>query len=178
MATVMQHPVPEKLLVHIGDITVSFALVENSFQTLIGSLIAEHQRIGQIITAELAFRNLRALAISLYKERYGEDSDFPLLRDLARRAAELENTRNQVTHSLWGAGDMADTITRIKTTAKETHGIRFQFEQVRESDLARVAHELKLLAADVQSFWMKLLESGKALNNPVRKTWGTEHEAV
>lgn len=178
MTRPIQHPVPERLLVHIGDIAVSFALLENGIQMLIGSLIAEHQRIGQIITAELAFRSLRALAISLYKERHGEDSDFTALRELMRRAAELEDTRNQITHSLWGAGITADTITRIKTTAKEKHGIRFHFEQVGEADLAKVAHEMKLLAGEIQGFWIKLLESGKAVNNPTRKLWGSADEAV
>lgn len=40
MAGAVQHPVPERLLVHIGDISVSFALLESSIQMLIGSLIA------------------------------------------------------------------------------------------------------------------------------------------
>jgi len=174
----IQHAVFPKLLVHIGDITVSFALLECTIQSLIGSLIAEHQRIGQIITAELSFKNLRALAVSLYLERHGEDSDYAVLRDLMRRAAELEGTRNQITHSMWGAGQTADTITRFKMTAKERHGIRFHSEQVAESDLATLARELKLLAGEILSLWMRLIESGKAINNPYRKMWGTGHETV
>jgi len=174
----MQHPVPNKLLVHIGDITVSFALLESTLQSLIGSLIAEHQRIGQIITAELAFRNLRALAISLNKERHGEDSDFTTLRALIQRCTEVEETRNQIIHSLWAAGNTADTITRIKTTAKEKHGIRFHVNQAGESDLASVANELKILAEDIQRFWIGHLESGKAINKPARKLWGSPDKAV
>ena len=64
----LQHPVPEKLLVHIGDIPVSFALVVST--------------------------------ISLYKERHGEDTDFGILRELMKRAADLEEKRNQSTHSV------------------------------------------------------------------------------
>lgn len=170
----IQHPVPAKLLVHIGDITVSFTLLELSIQMLIGSLIAEHQRIGQIITAELAFRNLRALAISLYKERHGEDADFLVLRELIRRAADLEETRNQITHSVWAAGNTADTVTRTKTTAKERHGICFHFKQVGEGDLAKVAQDLKHLAGEIQALWIRLIDSGKAINNPGRKLWGSD----
>src|SRR5262245_40400051 len=121
----LQHPVPATLLVHIGDITVSFALLESEIQTLIGSFLQEHQRIGQIIKAELAFKNLRALAISLYRERHGEDAGFGALRKLMKRAAAAEEKRNQITHSLWAAGDTKDTITRIKTTAKENRGMHF-----------------------------------------------------
>ena len=133
MGKVIHHPVPPKLLVHFGDIMVSFAVLENTLQALIWSLVREHQRIGQIITAEVAFKNLRALAISLYKARQDEDADFGTLKDLMKRAAEAEAKRNQLTHSLWGAGDSADTITRIKTTAREKRGIHFDSAQVSES---------------------------------------------
>ena len=61
----MQHPAPKKLLVHIGDITVSFTLLELKIQNLVGSLTDNHQRIGQITTAELAFSRLIPLVNSL-----------------------------------------------------------------------------------------------------------------
>ena len=178
MDRALSHPVPEKLLAHIGDITVSFALLQSTVQLLIGSLIAEHQRVGQIITAELAFRNLRALAISLYKERHGEDPHFAVLRNLMRRAAQLEEARNQITHSVWGAGNTRDTITRVKSTAKEKHGFKSHFENIGESNLAEVANGLKLLAGEVLALWTSLIDAGKAVNNPFEKTWGSTNHAV
>jgi hypothetical protein len=153
----LQHPVPENLLRHIGDITVSFALLENTLQMVVHSLVGNSQRIGQIITAELAFKNLRALSISLYKEGLGEGDKFDQFRALIRRAAEAEDIRNQITHSLWAAGDSSETITRIKTTAKEKHGIRFHFESVNKTQLSDFASELKILASDIQSFWFDML---------------------
>jgi hypothetical protein len=167
----LRHPVPEAHLKCIGDMTVSFALLESVIQILIGSLIKEHQRIGQIITAELSFKNLRALLISLYLERHGEDENFNKLRELMKRAAEIEAKRNQITHSIWGAGKDADTITRIKTTAKERHGIKFQFEEVTSDALSIVANEIKQLADDIQRFYFDLLKQGKVINNPSQKLW-------
>ena len=167
----LQHPVPSTHLTHIGDITVSFALLESTIQFLVGSLIREHQRIGQIITAELSFRNLRALLISLYLERHGEDDDYATLREFIKRAADIEEKRNQITHSIWGAGKDANSITRIKTTAKEKHGIRFHFEDVTADTLAAVADEIKVLAEDIQQLHFSLLERGKVINNPERKLW-------
>ncbi len=38
MVRILLHPVPPKMLEHIGDITVSFALLESNIQILIGSL--------------------------------------------------------------------------------------------------------------------------------------------
>jgi|SRR3990170_7012855 len=171
MGNPLEHPVPQELLIHIGDIIVSFALLTLNIQLLIGSLIQEHQRIGQIITAELSFKNLRALAISLYKERHGEDADFTTLRELMHRADDLEGKRNTVMHSTWAAGDTVDIITRLKTKAKQKHGLVFASEDMGEKELAAIALDIKTLAAEIQGFWLHLMEQGKAINNPLQKTW-------
>jgi len=166
----LKHPVLDQHLKSIGDITVSFALLESEIQLLIGSMLNGRQRIGQIITAELSFKNLRALMISLYIERHRkEDVDFEKLKELMTRAGQVEDKRNQITHSIWGAGKDVDTITRIKTTAKEKHGIRFQFEDVSSDYLADFAVEIKVLAEEIQRYWIYLIENGKAINDYTRQ---------
>jgi hypothetical protein len=168
---VLQHPVPKNYLKAIGDITVSFAMLESQIQYLIGSLINEHQRIGQIITAELSFKNLRALLISLYLERYGEDDDFSNLREFMKRAGQTEDKRNQIIHSVWAAGKDKDHITRIKTTAKEKHGIRFKFEDISAEALHEFAKDIKVLAEELLRFQLDLLRRQKIINSPIKKTW-------
>jgi len=166
----LQHPVPDQHLKSIGDITVSFALLESQIQSLIGSMLNEKQRIGQIITAELSFKNLRALMVSLFIERHGtENVDFAKLKDLMTRSGQVEDKRNQITHSIWGAGKDPDTITRIKATAKEKHGILFQFEDVSADYLSQFATEIKGLAEEIQRYWISLMEKGKAINNHTRQ---------
>ncbi len=169
--SVLNHPVPRELLSSIGDVTVSFALLENAVQALAGSLIYEHQRVGQIVTTELSFRNLRALTISLYLERHGNDADLGDLRSLMRDASRLEAERNRIVHSIWGAGDSADSIHRIKATAKEKAGLRFESKRYTAAELQQVADEIKLLAGHVQGYWLRLMQSGKAINNPTAKLW-------
>jgi hypothetical protein len=159
----VRHNVPEPLLARIGEITVYFALLELWVQWLARSQLQEKRRIGQIITAELSFRDLRAFTTSLYRERHGEDADFETLRELMKRAARLEEERNQVIHSIWGSGETAETVTRIKTTAKEGRGLRFNFQhEVSADDLGAVASDIKTLADDVQQFWLGLRQRGKA----------------
>jgi len=160
----LQHPVPDNHLKHIGDITVSFALLESTLQSLAQSLLGSGQRLGQIVTAELSFKALRALTVSLYLQRNGEDENVESFRELISRAAKAEDQRNQITHSVWGAGENASSITRIKTTAKEKHGIRFHFENVTADQLAAFAKDIKILAHDIQQFWFLLLQNGKATN--------------
>jgi hypothetical protein len=171
MANPANHVVPAKLLTYIGDVTVSFAMLEDQIRSLVGSLINEHQRVGQIITAELPFRGLRALAMSLYLERHGEDDDYAQLRALLKRATELEGKRNQVTHSIWGGGRTAGTITRIKATAKESGGLNFVFQEVSDTDLIGLAQDLKQLSGDLVFFGIQLVMRGKAIDNPTAKQW-------
>src|SRR4051794_23052635 len=152
----MQHPVPERLLARIGDITVSFALLESVLQSLIWTLLGGGQRTGQAVTAEISFRGLRALAVSLCLERYDDGEELATLRSLCGRAANAEEERNQITHSVWGAGDSRETITRVKTTAKEKHGLRFVFVGMGEPELAAIAERIMQLAYDVDHFHLTL----------------------
>lgn len=95
----------------------------------------------------------RGLLSNLYRSSHGGDADFETLQRLLGRAAQVEEKRNRITHSVWGAGSEG-TITRIKTTAKERHGLRFDLEHVSEDDLRAVATEIQHLAWDVQEFWL------------------------
>lgn len=167
----MQHTVPKDHLTEIGDMIVSFTLLESQIQSFIGSLIYEHQRIGQIITAELSFKNLRALLISLYLERHGEDKDFENLRELMKRSGKIEEKRNQITHSIWAAGIDKNHITRIKTTAKEKHGIRFKSEQFSVKDLSDIVNDIKGLNGELLDFQIDLMRRKKVLNSPIQKFW-------
>jgi hypothetical protein len=157
----LQHPVPDEHLKHIGDMTVSFALLESIIQFFIWILFNDDQRIGQIVTAELSFSKLRALLISIYLERFGDDEDFKTLRNLMQRASAAEEKRNKITHSVWGAGGDPDTIMRIKTTAKEKHGIKFHHEKFKSKDLSDFASEIKKLAFEIQDFSLSLIDKRK-----------------
>ncbi|MCP4444306.1 MAG: hypothetical protein GY811_03035, partial [Myxococcales bacterium] len=153
----------------IGDITVSFAMLEMQLQSLVGSLLKETQRISQIVTAELSFKALRALILSLYRQRHEEGAEFAELRELMVSAQRLEERRNVVTHSMWAASGTPDAITRIKTTSKESKGIRFQFETTTEQDLTTLAHDIKVAAAKIQRFCIDGMNSGTLFNPPIKQ---------
>lgn len=157
----LKHPVPDEHLTAIGDVTVSFALLESQFQGVAHLLLDKPQRISQIITVELAFKNLRALVASLFIERFGKDSEwYRSLRPLLVRANELEGIRNGITHSVWACGPelgpVKRTVTRVKATAKEAHGYKFNYEHVTAEQLREVASDIKRLALDVSDLQWKL----------------------
>ncbi len=161
----LEHPVPEPILARIGDVTVSFALLENTINMLASFQLREGHRVANIITAELSFRGVRALVANLYRERHGDDDpDFPTLLALLRRAADLEQQRNIIIHSLWAAGGDAVSVTRIKTTAKEKAGLRFDFEAVTANDLKALADSILQLAHDIQDFLISFMEARGTMN--------------
>lgn len=161
----LQHPVPDSHLKAIGDITVSFALLESVMQSLTHAILGISQRNGQIVTAELSFKNIRALTVSLYLEQHGKAAEFIALRSLMKRAETIETKRNQITHSAWAVGNSTTSVTRMKTTAKEAHGIRCQFEPVTSSQLNAFATEIKQLAEDMLTFHISLIQTGKVSNS-------------
>lgn len=167
----LSHPVPDHLLVRIGDMTVSFAVLESMIQVLFSSLIREHQRVGQILGAQLSFERLSAATISLYRDRHGDDADFDTLQDLLRRAAAVEQERNLITHSFWGAGRNADTITRMKITSRFKGGYQFRSEDYDDDKLRLFVDKIKVLAYDIQQLYGDLIDRGKAVSNPSSKTW-------
>ncbi len=148
----IKHPVPEKHLIEIGNIIVSFALLENSLQSFIGKMISGKQRVGNIITSELSFKNLRAISINLYIDIYGKSTNYEELKRLISEAGNLEVKRNKIVHSVWGAGKNSDYITRIKKTAKERKGLYFQFEEMSNQDLKKIADDIKICIYNISTF--------------------------
>ena len=161
-----QHSVPSRFLVLIGDMTVSFAMLEMIIRALFRSMIQENQRVGQILAAQLSFNRLSAATLSLYRDRHGDDDDFDALQDLLGRAATIEQERNLITHSYWGARRDADTITRLKSTSGLRRGYQFQTEDYDDDKLRSFVDQIKVLAADISHLQAELIATGKAFDNP------------
>jgi hypothetical protein len=144
-----EHPVPEAMLTRIGDVVASFALLESGLQRATSALLGSGQRIGDVVTVELSFRGLRALMLSLFLELRGDGAGLDALRELMKRAAQVEEERNLIVHSTWGAGAGGE-ITRIKSTAKSQ--LRYRFQTVTANDLDELAERIKVLAGALHRF--------------------------
>lgn len=152
----MKPPIPSELLVHIGDMTVSFALLEFQMQLIFITLVNESARIGHILACSLSFRSLRATIISLYRERHGTEAGYLQLRALMGKAARIEEERNQITHSIWAADKTTGSITRTKMTAQEKHGFRTHFKEYDAASLSDLANRIQVLAEDMLNFYILL----------------------
>lgn len=149
----IQHPVPKEHLTAIGDIAVSFALLESSLKFFVWELISKDQMIGQIITAEIPFKGIRSLTISLFLHKFGKNQNYLKLNKLMKDASDLEQKRNQIIHCQWGAGKDKEHITRIKTSAKERTGLKHEFETISITDLNDISFGLKQIAEQITRFW-------------------------
>lgn len=159
----LKAPVGDEHLRAIGQITVNFTLLRSSISAFISLLIGndlsfEQQRVGQIITAQLGFQTLANLLSSLFRHRTTNPEAIAGLDGLLARAAAARDKRNQVTHSLWGAGPTDETVTRFKMTAKQRKGFKFMSEQMSVEDLDKIADDIAGVAGDIQQFMIRWLD--------------------
>ena len=131
---------PSEFDAAIGQITLSFAFLEDSLRNVIGLLLGNEKEVVSIVTAELSFRNKVDLIGSLVRFRIPTLPDIDDLRDamewfeelikLCRRAEEL---RNKYLHSSYLENK------RVKTTSKAKKGLHTIEENVDPGLLLDVA---------------------------------------
>jgi hypothetical protein len=142
-------------LAAIGLITINFAMLESTIASGVWLLLELDQKRGQIITAELSFRGLVALFSSLYREKTNDSTKLEELDALVKKVMGTEEKRNIISHSLWAIGTSDQTISRIKTTAKMSKGLKHTFEQVTVESLMQIADEIADAAAEIQFFYVR-----------------------
>jgi len=163
-----QHPVSKEHLIEIGNITVYFALFENEFKEFFSELTQlkdNKLRISIIIASELSIRQLFQLVNSIYIEVYGKDSNYNEFIEIIRQAERVNDKRNLITHSIWGAGK-ENAITRIKIK-NARKGTDFQAESYFANDIAIIAKEIDDVKMKLQDFRIKVFypESYQILKN-------------
>jgi len=146
----------EEFFLALGRVTAHFAILEEQVEFLTWSLMGNDQRLGQIVTAEMSFRNKVALLSSVFRHRVDDDSVRDELEQILSRATAVEVQRNVVIHSSWGLGDSPETRTRFKKTARKGKGIEHQFEQMTAAQIESIAHEASAVAMDLSAFAHKL----------------------
>ena len=164
----------EDYLKAIGRIVVNFQNVETLLSLCTWSLIGAEQQVGMIITAQLSFSRLCDLFASLVRHRFGsseltDDSDA-----LMKRAAQLEEKRNAILHSLWVVDEnQSDKVSRFKITANRLKGLKQQLPAVDVEELNNIADALDGLPGDLFAFMFRASATGKvtlpnatSLNSP------------
>ena len=110
------------------------------------------KRLGQIVTAELSFRQKMDLLSSIYRDKLDNSTELAELDRVLARIAQAEQKRNIVVHSVWTAYAVDATVARIKATAKRrSKGLKLEIEKMSVKDLEDVANYIANVAYEVQT---------------------------
>jgi hypothetical protein len=145
----VSHPLPPDILREIGDMTVSFAMLESTIQDLHNVLLTADHRVGNIVASQLSFARLRTVTLSLMIHRHGKGQLFESLKSLMGLAAQIETERNAITHSVWGL-DADDSIVRIKATCREARGFDVGIKRYDATALHAFNDDIRRLTLKVQ----------------------------
>ena len=109
-------------------------------------------RLGQIVTAELSFRQKIDLLSSIYRDKPNNSTKLAELDRVLARVAQAEQKRNIVVHSVWTAHEVKATVATIKSTAKRrSKGLKLEIKNMSVEDLEDVAKYIANVAYEVQT---------------------------
>ena len=139
------------LLEAIGRIVHNFAVLEHQLGIMGHSLIGiQNQTFTNCILAELSFKNLINLVVSLHAQRDRRAVIHTELKEHTKRAYDIETRRNQIIHSIWSGLIEEPVAMRMKKTAKGK--LQWQTEELRTSDLNDFSNSIATLIKDLESF--------------------------
>lgn len=155
-------------LAEIGRITANFSLLELHMLKLIYYLMGSHEEISLIVSTELSFSNLQALAMSLIiehaeKARVSNNSK-EKLKEILKSVSSAEQKRNTISHSAYGSKS-ENEIVRTKYTSKRKNGLILQREVMSYEDIQNISKYISSVTLDVKNI------STEILNQLVESGW-------
>jgi len=161
MIKLLETKVPNEILTLIGDITVSFAILESLVKDQVDSLLGAEERLAQTITARLKLWEACELVLLLYLERYGEDEAYKNLKNLIQSVKKVSKERNDIIHSIWKPGQTANIASRIAVTSKSNRGVQVEIKDISKKKLTDTLLEIKALTFMFMIDFVKLKEEDK-----------------
>lgn len=124
--------VSDDILCELGKIVVFQNCLEWQISSNIISLLEVDNEKGNIITAELSFRQLIGVLSSLLLSKLGKDSSlYSEFEEIKKELYTFENFRNTIAHSVWAStGSENSKAQRMKITAKEKQGLKYSNDEV------------------------------------------------
>ena len=145
----------DELPVLIGRITMNFQALEQVVSMAVWKAIGDEEIVGEILTAEMSFRNrVNAFqSLSIYRieeETHSDKGRLAELNVIVKEAGSIEETRNRYIHSLWTIAEPDGGLERIKVTAKKRHTV--QQEQVTEEQFSELSARIRRLIHRIGAF--------------------------
>ncbi|MBI3714794.1 MAG: hypothetical protein HY255_02235 [Betaproteobacteria bacterium] len=157
--TYEERTTPEAFTSALGEMAVSFSKLEDELSGAIAILLSSPYGIGQVVTAELSFRNKVHLMASLVKQLSGKrpfnfsaDDLVEGVNELAANCFRAEELRNQLLHSSFVYDRTLRSMFRKKITAKSSAGLRSIQQEVNAAYILDVSDFIIMVAQDVEEF--------------------------
>jgi len=143
---------PDKFDASLGSIVEGFSFLERTLSNVIILLLDVTNKVGNIITAELSYKNKINLFSSLFKNNIDIfkkvhsdiETQFKELLSLCNKAEEI---RNQIIHSSYVANRY-----RVKVTAKAKKGLNKNVEEVNPDYLLDIYDFIVNVGISVEEF--------------------------
>ena len=133
----------------LGHVAIDFADLEQQLASSISFLVGNTEAVGNIVTAELSFKQKLHVLASLFRAIRPGSELLDRMQELLGRLDNAEGLRNQIVHSVWRT-DIDDLegkrIVRHKYTAKMRHGLRKQQETLTPLQIRQVGYHFAYLA--------------------------------
>lgn len=130
----MKLNIPDDILIEIGKIAVTHALVDDTLAELINQILPISNAAGRCITAGMSHRQRIEVVGSLLIYAAGEKHVVvQRWHDVAKVLDEAEQQRNVVLHSSWLVPDVVDEanqVVRSKHRTKGKRGLVSEFEKL------------------------------------------------
>ena len=148
----------------IGRMCIAFSSLEGQLKFMVGKLVGIDQIVGQIITAELSFRNILNLLGSLYKHRTNDNDFRKKVDDLLKNISNLEQNRNSLIHSTYGLTKDPETIARFKNTARMKHGLKNNFDIITIEQIDHLVVEIENANSEVINLFLEYAEKNDIID--------------
>jgi len=148
----------------IGRIALCFADLEEILSNTLLQLLVLLPPDGWIVTSELSFKNKVDMMASLVRQRLsstrfnvGDDPPVEVLDELVKILFQAEKLHNRIMHSTWLYTRLkVDRWSRFKLTAKASHGLREQSEEMGPDKLLDIADFICCVGMDVEEFFLDM----------------------
>jgi hypothetical protein len=148
----------------IGRIALNFSDLEDQVSTAIIKLLKLEEKTGDIVTAEMSFKNKLHMMAALVRHfiptiqfNTGENNPDEELSELIKFCTKSEQLRNQIMHSSWVGPYLWDAkAQRLKKSAKSKKGLCVKIEDVDAAYLLDIADYIICAATAVEEFFLMI----------------------
>jgi len=145
----------------IGRIVLCFSDLEEILSNTLLQLLVLIPRYGRIITSELSFKNKVDMMASLVRQRLpstrfnvGDDPPVETLDELVKILFQAEELHNKIMHASWVRMGNDERWEWVKLTAKASHGLREQSEEMGPDELLDIADYIGYVRMTVEEFFL------------------------